>query len=308
MGVRSIVRRAARFALFAGTPVAGGLALLPLRLIDLVAPGNGLSFAVARLVNRVYPTWFHLREPDAATLDDAAYLEQRRASARANMARYRVPLAAARLLEVGCGTGAKTAAYADAVGARVAVGCDVDRESIEFGMAARRPGESAPLLVLAPPYVLPFRDGAFDLVLCEEVLEHVDDPDRLVREIARVLAPGGRALLLIGPMYLHAKGPHLQTHLRVLWPHVLFSRATLERLVRSTPAGRGLLTHDKAWEVFRTLNGHGEGRYRRAIRAGGLVAAMCERTAEYPVLAAIPLLGAYFRKNLRVVLEKPASA
>ncbi len=41
----------------------------------------------------------------------------------------------------------------------------------------------------------PFRESAFDLVLCTEVLEHVDDPDQVVREIRRVLKPGGKLLL-----------------------------------------------------------------------------------------------------------------
>jgi SAM-dependent methyltransferase len=38
---------------------------------------------------------------------------------------------------------------------------------------------------------LPFRDGAFDVVVCEQVLEHLHGPERLVAEAARVLRPGG---------------------------------------------------------------------------------------------------------------------
>jgi SAM-dependent methyltransferase len=38
---------------------------------------------------------------------------------------------------------------------------------------------------------LPFRDAAFDLVTANMVVEHVDDPRALLREIARVLTPGG---------------------------------------------------------------------------------------------------------------------
>jgi SAM-dependent methyltransferase/uncharacterized protein YbaR (Trm112 family) len=40
---------------------------------------------------------------------------------------------------------------------------------------------------------LPFRDGSFDAVVCQAVLEHVLDPPRVVAEIHRVLAPGGLA-------------------------------------------------------------------------------------------------------------------
>jgi len=47
---------------------------------------------------------------------------------------------------------------------------------------------------------LPFRSGAFDAVVCEQVVEHMADPGPLMDEIARVLRPGG--LLILGlPIY-----------------------------------------------------------------------------------------------------------
>jgi SAM-dependent methyltransferase len=38
---------------------------------------------------------------------------------------------------------------------------------------------------------LPFADGAFDVVLCDNVVDHAEDPARIARELARVLARGG---------------------------------------------------------------------------------------------------------------------
>ncbi len=43
---------------------------------------------------------------------------------------------------------------------------------------------------------MPFADSSFDVVLCNHVLEHVDDDRRAMREIHRVLRPGGWALLM----------------------------------------------------------------------------------------------------------------
>ena len=49
--------------------------------------------------------------------------------------------------------------------------------------------------VLADAATLPFADAAFDCVIATEVLEHCADPAAVVREVARVLRPGGVALL-----------------------------------------------------------------------------------------------------------------
>lgn len=49
---------------------------------------------------------------------------------------------------------------------------------------------------LVDPLMLPLPDGAFDRVLVVHALETVSDPSELLREVARVLAPGGRVLLV----------------------------------------------------------------------------------------------------------------
>ncbi|WP_420433408.1 methyltransferase domain-containing protein [Hyphobacterium sp.] len=47
---------------------------------------------------------------------------------------------------------------------------------------------------------LPFRNDAFDAVICSEVLEHVGDPDGVLREIDRITKPGGKVALSV-PRY-----------------------------------------------------------------------------------------------------------
>jgi ubiquinone/menaquinone biosynthesis C-methylase UbiE len=58
-----------------------------------------------------------------------------------------------------------------------------------------RYGGYAPIDIVSDANAIPVPDGSFDVVICTEVLEHVPDPIAVVREIGRIVAPGGRAIL-----------------------------------------------------------------------------------------------------------------
>jgi SAM-dependent methyltransferase len=74
-----------------------------------------------------------------------------------------------------------------------------------------------------PAEELPVESGRFDIVLCTQVLEHADDPARVVAELRRVVAPGGRVLASThGVQVYHPNPVDLQR-----WTH-----EGLERLFR----------------------------------------------------------------------------
>ena len=78
---------------------------------------------------------------------------------------------------------------------------------------------------------LPFADASFDLAIAWDVVEHVQDPERLLAELARVLRPGGRALLTVINRFAY-RDPHY--HLPLLnWLPRPLAEAIIERRGRS---------------------------------------------------------------------------
>jgi SAM-dependent methyltransferase len=92
-----------------------------------------------------------------------------------------------RVLEIGCGTGCDLLQFAKH--GALAVGIDVTPTHLE--LATLRVGQMASV-VPADATALPFPDESFDYVYSHGVLHHIDRPRDVVKEILRVLRPGGR--------------------------------------------------------------------------------------------------------------------
>lgn len=92
-----------------------------------------------------------------------------------------------RVLDVGCGTGRLTAELAGTVGGENVAAVDVAASALAV-CRERVPDAD---LREASAEALPFADDAFDLALAQLVVNLVDDPPNAVREMARVVRPGG---------------------------------------------------------------------------------------------------------------------
>ncbi|MGV9611910.1 methyltransferase domain-containing protein [Nocardia xishanensis] len=100
-------------------------------------------------------------------------------------------------VDVGSGTGSEVFAFADAVGPTgEAIGVEPDPNLL--ASAQRRASQlgSHAKFHSGDAYGIPFGADCFDAVLCERVFQHLTAPARAANEIARVLRPGGRAVVV----------------------------------------------------------------------------------------------------------------
>jgi ubiquinone/menaquinone biosynthesis C-methylase UbiE len=97
-----------------------------------------------------------------------------------------------RLLDCGCGVGSITLDLAEIVAPGETIGIDVDAGQLELARAAAaaRALETVRFEV-GSVYELPFADACFDIALAHTVLAHLSEPLRALKEMRRVLAPGG---------------------------------------------------------------------------------------------------------------------
>ena len=96
------------------------------------------------------------------------------------------------LLDVGCGSGAAVREAAPLV-ARV-VGLDLSPKMIDEARRLSK-GIANAELEIGDSEHLPFADGEFTAVLCTSSFHHYPNPERAVKEMARVLGPSGRLAL-----------------------------------------------------------------------------------------------------------------
>jgi ubiquinone/menaquinone biosynthesis C-methylase UbiE len=126
-----------------------------------------------------------------------------------------VDLEGMRVADVGCGEGITDLALVLKAHPGELVGYDVNpTDTGKLLDEVRREGVADELpdalrFELSEPTVLPADDDAFDVVVSWSAFEHVDDPPALMREIARVLRPGGVFMLQLWPFYHSEHGSHL---------------------------------------------------------------------------------------------------
>ena len=204
---------------------------------------------------------------------------------RLDLIRRYVTLEGARVLDIGCGIGT----YVRKLGELTerAYGIDIDaarvRESTSGGVA------------IAASEQLPFATGALDVVLLNEVIEHVQRESETLREACRVVRPGGHVVIYapnrlypfethgvyIGRRYFFGNVPlvnYLPDSLRQrLVPHArAYTSRGLRRLIAGLPAK--LIVHTQIYPGFDQIEA-------RRPRLGAVLRAVFHRLERTPLRA-----------------------
>ena len=102
-----------------------------------------------------------------------------------------VPDRGVSVLDVGCGTGGLSSRLHEN-GYALLAGCDwLPMEAVEHAP----PGFAYTHVDLNADALCAYADGSVDAIVCSDVLEHLENPARMLREFARVLRPGGTAVV-----------------------------------------------------------------------------------------------------------------
>ena len=230
--------------------------------------------------------------------EDRLWQEDHQDSRFRAIARLTEHLTEARVLDIGSGMGgflvAATLNGMHAVGVEPSAEyCRLTRlRGLRHGLTAR--------VIRGVGEALPCPDASFDIVLAQDILEHVRDPDTTMREMKRVLAPGGVALVTVINR-LAWRDPHYHL-LAVNWLPRSIGERIVERIGRSKRTAQFSDNQRLGAMYYDTFAG-----FRRRARSLGLVVTdtkeqtLSERSSE-PTGRYAPLV----RMLSRVGLALPA--
>lgn len=193
------------------------------------------------------------------------------------------PIEGRRVLEVGAGSGRDSVALASE-GARTFI-LDYSMASLETARGVARRHGVAPYLIRADALRLPFREGTFDVVFHQGLLEHFRDPMALLNENVRALGPDGLLLVDVPQrwhLYTVLKHAMIATGTWFAGWETEFSIGELERLMRG--AGVRIVHRYGAWMV--------PGLFYRSLRAALLKA----KLVRLPLYPRVPLLSSLLER------------
>lgn len=193
------------------------------------------------------------------------------------------------VIDVGCGR----MPYRSLVPARRYVGVDVDTPVTRALAQAE---------VFYDGRRLPFADGSFDGMLCSQVIEHVPEPMVFLKELERVLRPGGLLVLTTPFVWDEHEQPHDYARHTSFGLPVLLNAAGLEMvtLVKTVPNAAALAQLWSAW-IFKVTRS----RWRAINGITQLMLIVPVNLAGAAAAALLPANDAFYLDNVVLARKRP---
>lgn len=235
------------------------------------------------------------------------------------------------VLDLGCGQG-RLAAQIYQSGARSVTGLDGNSDGWELENAriylkAKRLLQSIPLTE-ADGAQIPYHDQAFDLIIMNDVGDHIIKLGETLAECYRVLRPGGQVFIKFIPFY-HPFGHHLKAFVPLPWMHALFGERTVVKAIRALAATNasvrasipglnraqaptnmdqlGIILSRQTIRSFRKLVRHETHFEIRLLElesfSGHVANPLLKQLLDQ--LGAFPIINEFFTSNITAILEKP---
>jgi SAM-dependent methyltransferase len=188
-----------------------------------------------------------------------------------------ISLDAKRVADIGCGDGIIDLALAALAQPAELVGFDLNRtddvalfdRAVKNGFLTEMPANLR--FSGSEPGRIPADDASFDVLVSWSCFEHVVDPIPLVREMRRVIAPGGVLFLQLWPFYHSASGAHLdEWYPGGQFVHLTTPDREIEQVVRANDLGTSWWPEYK-WSEYLRLNRITVDELQAALLAGGFL-------------------------------------
>ena len=244
-------------------------------------------------------------------------------------------LAGKDVLDFGCGGGHLAFLFASKGLASSIIGVDIDIEALNRARAslAEQPQYADTLSFIEGGIEqLSLADESIDLITAFDCLEHVMEPEAILRDWARVLRPGGRILIEWFP-FQGPWGPHMEALVPLPWAHVIFGEKAMfstAAAIYDDPAfvprhwdldesGAKKPNKWKQWNTFEEqayVNQMSIGKFRELVAKTGLTIDRFDRSgfgnagvkkAFGDAMMALPGVGEYATSYAVIALEKPSS-
>ena len=229
--------------------------------------------------------------------DYLAFQQQQARMLRCYLEQHDVSLKHRKVLDLGSGLG----------GYAIQWEADAERVvALDLGVSSPAIQEAGIPFVQGDACVLPFLSSSFDVVFCASLIEHVERPIALLREIKRVLHHGGTGYLSFPPFY-SPRGGHEFSPFHYLGEAAALKLTQRDRHVPDwlrdyyeiTPAAESFAETYDGWGLHRVTIS----RARRWMKEAGLTIRHLD-TRYLPLnLASIPILGEVLAWHVQMIIE-----